>query len=211
MILLDVGDGGDPNQEPHKKRYQFVNAICFLFPRFIGTWVLERYYSNMLSNTDSKLSFDDFPAIRDKQGFDSIQGFSYFWIMWTMVFGSRKSKLDVSVHKMLDQMDDVPILFLDALKGWYVMFQCDLHNQLICVSYENLQCPGITRLNITRRNTRNGLKTDRTVPSWRLIAIIGFRMKRLEIQRYCMKVLIRFLPNDKCGTGHFGHHKLENK
>eukprot|EP01084_Bolivina_argentea_P045058 82936_1 len=45
MILLDVGDGSsrDP-KERHKYAYQFILAVIFLFPRFIGTWLSRRMF-----------------------------------------------------------------------------------------------------------------------------------------------------------------------
>jgi len=124
LVLLDVGDGGAKDEDQSKYKYQMVNAMCFLMPRSIGTWYMRRYYRNLLASSGCNLKLEQFPAIeleqKDKiRRFDSIANYSYFWGIWVMMFGSNKSKKDATVSHMLNLMEDVPILFLDAKKGWF--------------------------------------------------------------------------------------------
>eukprot|EP01084_Bolivina_argentea_P099426 178735_1 len=120
LVLLDVGDGGnDDKAEQYKYSYQMVNAIMFLMPRTFGTWYLKRYYKKLLSKRGIMI-----PTIRDNiHKFDSCQGYLYFYVIKTIFFGSKKQLGNIMVRGKLNEFDNLPVLFIDATKGWHYPVQ----------------------------------------------------------------------------------------
>ena len=66
---MDVGDGADLEEANEGKyTYQMVNALCFMMPRWIGTRVQRRYWSNLFAKNKNEMKWEQSPVcLRSKR------------------------------------------------------------------------------------------------------------------------------------------------
>ena len=120
LILLDVADGSNRKTNPAKVyTYQYINCLAFLLPRFIGTWILRRYYNNLLKINNITLPIIRLEKEHNKTYFDSAQGYVYFHILMHKNLKQMDELKKINMKSKLNELDGLPILFIDATKGWH--------------------------------------------------------------------------------------------
>ena len=113
--LYSKFSGSDDPKDQDKNVYQFINAVVFCLPRFIGTWYLRRYYNGITRCT--------LPVFRKEKEdgrayFDSVQTYLYFYFIKAMLFGQKQAFKDLEFPFDLSKFDGIPILFICSGEGW---------------------------------------------------------------------------------------------
>ena len=117
-MLLDVADGSPPEEiKKGKTAYQLFMAAYFLMPTWLGGWRMRRFMETWVSMSKGSFQLPLFERENaDKRCYmHSTSAYLYYYVMVkAILFGGGK---ELDVGSRLQQLDGLPILFVDGKKG----------------------------------------------------------------------------------------------